>query len=173
MIGRPTDQEFAPFYATYVSLVPEDDVLGALRRQADEVRALAASIPPERHGYRYAPGKWTVREVFGHLGDGERVFGYRASCISRGEQAPLPRFDENAYVENARFDDAPLDELVDEFLHLRAANVASLQRLDDAGGRRIGTASERPISVRALAYIMAGHVRHHLGILRDRYGIGV
>jgi hypothetical protein len=171
MIQRPTDQEYAPFYQTYVSLVPEDDIVDVLQRQADELRSLAAWIPPDRHGHRYAPEKWSVREVFGHLGDGERVFGYRASCISRGEQAPLPRFDENAYVANAGFDRARLDDLVDEFLHLRAANLASLKRLNRAAWERVGTASERAISVRALAYIMAGHVRHHLAILRDRYGI--
>ena len=171
MAGRPAEHEYAPFYQTYVSLVPEDDILGVMARQADEVQAIAAAIPADRHAFRYAPEKWTVREVFGHLGDGERVFGYRASCISRGEQASLPRFDENAYVANAAFDRADLGALVDEFLHLRAANLASLARLDDAGWQRIGTASERQISVRALAYIMAGHVRHHLAILRERYGI--
>ncbi len=163
--------EYAPFYAGYVALVPEEDILAALEAQARDLRDLAARITPDRELFRYAPGKWSLRQVMGHLGDGERVFGYRAMCISRGEQAPLPSFDENLYVDAGRFEADTLAALTDEFLHLRAANLVLLRRLDETAWARVGTASGTPISVRALAYIMAGHVRHHLGILRERYGV--
>ena len=171
MIGRPEPDEYSAYNPAYVDAVPEDDILGVLGLQAAEFELLVSRIPASREHHRYADGKWSVREVVGHLGDGERVFGYRAVCISRGEQAALPKFDENRYVETAGFDEWPLPTLASEFLHLRAANVAALQRLDVTGWRRMGTASGKPCSVRALAYIMAGHVRHHVKILADRYGV--
>lgn len=169
--GRPADTEYATFYAGYVSLVPEDDAIGALERQVDELRALSASVPKDRETFRYAPDKWSVRQVVGHLTDGERVFGYRAFCISRGEQAPLPAFDENAYVAHSGYDGVPLGELVDELVSVRRGNLAALRRLAAADWTRLGTASGKPVSVRGLAYVMAGHPRHHLAILRERYGI--
>jgi len=169
--GRPADTEYAPFYAGYVSLVQEDDALAALERQLDELRALSVSIPKDRETYRYAPDKWSVRQVVGHVTDGERVFGYRAFCISRGEQAPLPSFDENAYVARSSYDSVPLGELVDELVAVRRTNLAALRRLTAAEWRGLGTASGKPVSVRALAYVMAGHPRHHLAILRERYGL--
>jgi hypothetical protein len=172
MTSRPTEQEYAPFYAGYVALVPEQDVLAALREQADVVRVLARAVPAERESFRYAHGKWTIRQVLGHLGDGERVFGYRAARFGRGDQTPLASFDENLYVANGRFETVALAALADEFLHLRAANLATLGRLDEAGWRAWGIASGSPVTVRALAYMMAGHVRHHLRILRERYGVG-
>lgn len=172
MTGRPSELEYAPFYAGYIALVGEDQVLPVLRAQPAEMVALARGLAADRETFAYAPGKWTVRQVLGHIGDAERVFGYRAFRFSRGDQAPLASFDENLYVANGRFEDAPLAALADEFLHLRAANVAVLERLDAAGWLAAGTASGRHVTVRALAYMMAGHVRHHLAILRERYGIG-
>lgn len=171
MTGRPADTEYAPFYAGYVAHVPEDDVMAVLRAQPGELAALAGAVPAEREGFAYAPGKWTVREVMGHLGDAERVFGYRAFRFGRGDQTPLASFDENLFVANGRFDAAPLEALLDEFVHLRSANLAALARLDAAGWRATGTASGALVSVRALAFIMAGHVRHHVRILRERYGL--
>ena len=171
-IERPRDTEFAPFYAGYVSLVPEGEVLDVLAAQPGEVGRLAASVPQARETHRYGPGKWSVREVLGHVTDGERVFGYRAFCISRGEQAPLPGFDEQDYVRTSGFDARPLAEIAREFALLREVNLGVLRRLSDTDWDRMGTASGTPVSVRALAYILGGHVRHHLGILRDRYGVG-
>jgi len=170
MVDRPTEAEYAPFYAGYVALVPEADILDVLERQVTEIRRLVAAVPREREGHRYEPGKWSVREVLGHIVDGERVFGYRAFCISRGEQAPLPSFDENRYVAAARFDATPLRELADELALVREANLAFLRRLGPEEWTRKGTASGKPVSVRALAWIMAGHPRHHLDVLRERYG---
>jgi hypothetical protein len=169
--GRPAETEYAHFYAGYVSLVSEDDALAALEQQLDELRLLLARVPVERETYRYAADKWSVRQVVGHLTDGERVFGYRAFCMSRGEQAPLPAFDENAYVAQSGYDGVPLPELVDELVTVRRANLAVLRRLGAEDWRRTGTASGKPISVRALAYVMVGHPRHHLAVLRGRYGI--
>jgi hypothetical protein len=169
---RPKANEYAPFYAGYVARVPEDDILSVLARQKHEIADLAASLPAAKEGFRYAEGKWSVREVLGHLIDGERVFGYRAFCISRGEQAALPGFDENQYVAAARADAIPLRELVAELGAVRDANLAFLLRLGDDDWTRVGTASGKPVSVRALAWIMAGHPRHHLAVLRERYDVG-
>jgi hypothetical protein len=168
---RPEPTEYAPFYAGYVGRVPEEDVVPVLQKQADEIVALARSLPAAKETFRYADGKWSIREVLGHLIDGERAFGYRAFCFSRGEQAPLPGFDENQYVAAAGADAIPLAELASEFAAVRASNLAFLRRLSTAEGARLGTASGKPISVRALAYIMAGHPRHHVAVLRERYGV--
>jgi uncharacterized damage-inducible protein DinB len=168
---RPTDAEFAPFYARYVALVPETDILAVLEQQVEEIRRLAVSVPPERETYRYAEGKWSIRQVLGHLVDGERVFGYRAFCFSRGEQAALPSFDENQYVAAARSEATPLRELADELALVRQSNLVLLRRLEPREWARVGSASGKPVTVRALAWIMAGHPRHHLQVLRERYGV--
>jgi hypothetical protein len=169
--GRPADSEYAPFYAGYVALVPETDIVRALEAQRQEIERLAGSVSLERERHRYADGKWTIREVIGHLVDGERVFGHRAFCISRGEQAPLPPFDENLYVRESGYDAVPLGELARELVSVRGANLAALARLNQAAWERRGTVSGRPVSVRALAYVMVGHVRHHAAVLRERYGV--
>jgi hypothetical protein len=166
---RPNESEYAPFYAGYVALVPETDILAVLEGQLAEVRPVAGAFSPGRETLRYAEGKWSVRQVLGHLVDAERVFGYRAFCFSRGEAAALPSFDENQYVAAASSDRIPLGDLVDELALVRQANLAFLRRLGEAGWAKVGTASGKPVSVRALAWIMAGHPRHHLRILRERY----
>ena len=169
--ARPAEGEYAPAYAGYVALVPETDILAVLDRQAAELRELVAPVPAALETFRYGEGKWSVREVFGHLVDGERVFGYRAFCISRGERAGLPSFDENEYVAQARCDAIPLRELVDELALVRESNLAFLRRLEPRGWELAGTASGKAITVRALAWVMAGHPRHHFRILRERYGL--
>lgn len=168
----PTETEYAPVYAGYVAAVPPGDVLDTLRAQAAQIHQLAATLTEERETFRYAPGKWSVREVVSHMIDAERVFGYRAFCISRGEAQSLPSFDENAYVDASDATARPLASLVDEFAHVRAANLDVFERLDEAAWQRMGVASGKPVSVRALAYITAGHAAHHLSILHERYGIG-
>jgi hypothetical protein len=169
--GRPAPGEFADFYAGYVARVPEDDILSVLAGQKQDLAELAARLPAAKEGFRYAAGKWSVREVVGHLIDGERVFGYRAFSFSRGEQAALPGFDEKQYVAAARADAIPLGELAGELSAVRDTNLAFLRRLGDDDWMRVGTASGHPVSVRALAWIMAGHPRHHLAVLRERYGV--
>ncbi len=171
MTTRPAEGEYAPYYAAYVALVPETDVLIALEEQIADIARLSSTVTGEREHFRYAEGKWSIREVIGHCIDGERVFGYRAFCISRGEQAPLPTFDENAYVAGSRYDERSVEELASEFALVRRSNLAMLRRLDNRAWQRMGTASSSPVSVRALAFIMAGHVRHHRAVLESRYGV--
>jgi hypothetical protein len=171
MLDRPETSEYAPFYAGYVGLVPERDPLAVLEAQPAELGRLAASVVRERETHRYAPGKWSVREIFGHLTDGERVFGYRAFCISRGDMASLPGFDENAYIAGSQYDERALAELASDFAALRETNLALLRRLAPDAWARTGTANGTAVTVRALAFIMAGHVRHHLGVLRSRYDV--
>jgi hypothetical protein len=168
---RPASEDYAPFFAGYVKLVPETDVLPVLALQGDEIRRLAGSIPAGREIFRYAPGKWSIREVLGHIGDAERVFGYRAFCIGRGDQASLPGFDENEYIQASGYDAVPVAELARDFAGLRGSNLALLGRLPAERWAQAGTANGNPVTVRALAYIMAGHVRHHLGVLKGRYGV--
>jgi len=127
---RPIETEYATFYRGYVGLVPETDIVGVLEPQVEEIRRLLASVPAEQEGYRYAEGKWSIRQVLGHLVDAERVFGYRAFCFSRGEPAALPPFDENQYVAAARSDSIPLRDLISELAVVRQANLVMLRRLD-------------------------------------------
>ena len=171
MTSRPAEREFAPHFRGYVSLVPESDILDSLEQQAGELTGLMGSVTPGRETYRYASGKWSIREVMGHLNDGERVFGYRAFCISRGETASLPGFDENRYVAESGYNDRPLADLVAEFVLLRKSNLSFLRRLPEVSWARMGTASGHPASVRAQAFIMVGHVRHHFNGLRANYGL--
>jgi hypothetical protein len=163
---------YAPFYENYVSRVGDEEVLAVLTEQPQRLREMAHSLGSGGETFRYAAGKWSVREVVGHLIDGERVFGYRALAISRGDDQPLPSFDEKAYIETAGYDRWPLANLLSEFEQLRAAHLAMFRRLDQDAWDRVGHAAGHPVSTRALAYIMAGHVRHHLGVLRERYGRG-
>jgi hypothetical protein len=170
---RPADDEYAPFYKTYVGLVPEDDVLPVLEAQRDQLLGIAASVPKDRETFRYAPGKWSIRELVGHMGDGERVFGYRAFCIGRGDQAAFPGFDQDEYMAAANYNEVALAELAADFAALRGSNLSVLRRLPAERWSQLGTASDARVSVRALAYVMAGHFRHHLAVLEDRYGLSV
>ncbi len=171
-IDRPAAGEYAPYFGRYISRVPEDDVLPVLERQRTELPAVFAGVTEDRGGFRYAPDKWSVRELLGHVIDTERIFAYRALCIARGETTPLPGFEQDDYVAHAGHDRWTLAELLEDFDRVRRSDLAMLSHLDEAAVRRLGTASGNPMSVRAIAYILAGHARHHLGVLADRYGIG-
>jgi hypothetical protein len=169
---RPVESEYAPYYQSYIGQVSESEILPVLRSQLDELDLLLGKVAPERETYRYAEGKWSIREIAGHLIDGERVFGYRAFCIARGESQNLPGFDQNEYILTAPYDRIELEDLLSEFRLVRLANIAMLRSLDESAWNRSGTANDNKITVRALAFIMAGHVRHHMGVLRERYGLG-
>ena len=172
MKHRPAESEYAPFYAGYVGqVIDSDDIVATLAAQRRQLAALPGAVPAEREVHRYADGKWSVREVVGHLGDAERTFGYRIFCFSRGERQPLPGFDENSYAARAGFDRRPLADLVPELLAMRDANLAMLRGLDDAGWEGSGVANNSAVTVRALAYVLAGHCKHHLGVLQERYGV--
>jgi hypothetical protein len=170
VVSRPEATEYAPFYANYIALVPDGDIVDVLEEQRRELVALLRDTSEEQGNTRHAPYTWSVKEVIGHITDAERVFGYRALCIARAEQTPLPGFDENAYVRSAGFDAYRLSDLVSEFDFLRRSHVCFFRGLNAAAAQRRGTANNAAVSVRALAYIIAGHTRHHHLILRKRLG---
>jgi hypothetical protein len=167
--SRPAPDEFAPYYGKYIEKVADGDVVEALKSQVGGTLGYLRSIPESRAGHRYAEGKWSIREVVGHLADAERIFAYRALRFARGDQTALPGFDENAFVANARFDDRTLASLVDEFAAVRAATIAQFDGFFPEEWVRCGSASGKVMSVRALAWVTAGHELHHLSILRERY----
>ncbi|HEV2146656.1 MAG TPA: DinB family protein [Longimicrobiaceae bacterium] len=169
----PAPDEYASFYAGYVALAAAGgDVPGLLAGQPAELRRLCEGLDEEGALARYAPGKWSVKEVVGHLADTERVYAYRALRVGRGDATPLAGFDENAYVAAAGSDRRPLAELLDDFQAARAATLALLRGMPEDAWERRGVANEAPVSTRSLAYVAAGHVRHHLELLRERYGLG-
>ena len=168
-VARPAAGEYAPFYAGYVAGVPDGDLLAILEGQAEETTALLAGISDQQSQHRYAPGKWTIREVLGHITDGERVFAYRALTFARGDAGPLPSFDENAWAAMSNAGRRTMKDLLAEYRAVRAATLALFRGFGDTEFARSGVASQNPITVRALAYIVAGHERHHLKILRERY----
>lgn len=168
-ISRPDRTESADYYFTYIDKVGDGDIVELLRRQESEFRTLLGAISDERSLHRYGPGKWSIREVLAHVNDTERLFVFRALWFARGLDLPLPSFDQDAALAAAAADARSWKSHVDEFASIRAATVAFFAHLpEDAWGRR-GTASGNPFTVRALAYISAGHVAHHAGLLRERY----
>lgn len=170
---RPASGEYPEFFERYVSLLTHDTVVPVLNAQASTMHDALSGLSDERAAWRYAPEKWTVREVLGHVVDTERVFGYRALAIARGETYSLPSFDENAYAAIARHDHAAIDQLAEEFATLRRSHVLMLSHLDEQAWSRRGIVNGNPMSTRAVAFIMAGHVRHHARILTERYGVVV
>jgi len=166
---RPGTQEFAPFYQTYVSLVPEEDLLAAMHSSLGEIMDMLDNIPADMADHAYADGKWTIRQLLQHIIDTERVFSYRALCISRGEMQQLPGFDENAYAHQADVSQRPLREMKEEFLALRQSVHLMFRGFNTEMLNRKGTASGEQVSVNALGYMCIGHVRHHFRVLRERY----
>lgn len=168
---RPSPAEYAPAHASYVALVPEDDVLSAMEQQSSAMQKVLASLDETKAAFRYGDGKWSVKEVIGHIADAERIIGYRALAVARGEEQSLPGFDENAYVANASFDDWKLGDLAEQYALVRRANIVFFKNLRPEVWDRRGTANAAPVSVRGLAYVIVGHERHHLQVLRERYGV--
>ena len=165
----PASDEYASYYQKYVALLPDGNVVLTLRQQLDSTRALLGGIDEAQAGSRYAPHKWSIKELVGHLIDTERVFAYRAMRFARNDQAPLSGFEQDDYVLNADFDSCTLADLSAEFEHLRRSNIHFFQGLSDEAWNRRGTANDAEVSVRALAYIIAGHEAHHVQILKTRY----
>ena|SRR5436305_11454996 len=166
---KPEANEYAPYYGRYIDLVPEEELVGAAERQGRETAALLAGIGEEKAAYRYAPDKWSIKEVVGHVTDAERVFAYRVMAIARGEQQPLPGFDEKEWMRYAGFDARPFADVVEDLTATRRATLALLRSLPADAWTRTGTASGNPVSARALAYTLLGHERHHVRVLRERY----
>ena len=167
--GRPAADEYASYYARYITLVPTDDLVTFSRGQIAEVTALFSSVSEERAGFAYAAGKWTFKEVLGHVIDTERVFQYRAMSIARKDPTPLPGFDQDVWNPNGGFNQCSLASLLDQWILVRKAFVAFLESLPADALLRMGRASDNPCSVRALCFIPPGHTAYHLGILKERY----
>ncbi|HRI02176.1 MAG TPA: DinB family protein [Pyrinomonadaceae bacterium] len=168
-MNRPETHEFAPYYNTYISLIEDNAVLPVLDAQTAEIRALLSDLPEEKGTYAYADGKWTIKQLLSHLIDGERIFAYRILRISRGDKTPIEGFEQDDYIETSNANNRSFADLLDEFDHERQANLLLVKNLTGEASLRMGTASNNPVSVRALVYIMAGHVKHHVAILQERY----
>jgi uncharacterized damage-inducible protein DinB len=166
---RPSETEYAPYYGRYIGLVPEGDVIEILSRQLEETLGLLGDIPESQAGHRYAPDKWSIKEVIGHVVDSERIFAYRALRFARNDKAAIEGFDQDEFARNSGFDERSLADLVEEFNHVRRANLLLFRSFADEALNRRGIASEVEVSVRALLYIIAGHERHHMEVLKSRY----
>lgn len=170
-VTRPTAEEYPPFYKKYVDRVPQKDLLTLLPKQVKTTTALLQEVTEKKALFRYAPEKWSIKEVVGHMADTERIMACRALRIARGDQTRLPGFDENMFVENAGFNRHPLGKLLENLEEARRSTVTIVEQLTTEMLKRQGSVSGHQISVRALVYIVAGHERHHVAVLKERYGV--
>jgi len=168
-LGRPDATEYAPYYGRYISLVPDGEILSILERQAATTSALLGGLSEAKGGHRYATGKWSIKEVVGHVIDTERVFAYRAAHFSRGDSAPLPSMDQEIWAAGAESSRRTLASLAEELAAVRAATIALVASLSPAQAVRRGIASGNEVTVRALAFLSAGHQEHHIRVLNERY----
>jgi len=168
-ISKPDTTEYLPYYGKYVSLVPDGNILTVLNKQMEETASLLNSIPESRSDFRYAPDKWSIKELVGHMIDSERIFAYRALRFARNDKTPLPGYEQDDYVSNASVDSCTLTDLASELKSVRQSTVFLFKHLDENAWIRRGLANDSEASVRALAHIIAGHELHHREILRSRY----
>jgi hypothetical protein len=168
-IAPPDPTEYAPYFGRYITLVGGHDIVAALQDQPRETLALLSGLSEAQGDYRYAADKWSIKEMLGHLIDTERVFAYRALRFARNDSTPLASFEQDGYVQWGNFSDRRLADLIEEFVAVRAATVWLFRGLSPEAWIRRGVASGNPVSVRALAYIVAGHELHHQRILREKY----
>ena len=168
-MNRPQPNEYPAWGETYISKV-ENNIFEILEEQILSIPALF-SANKEKENFAYAEGKWTLKEMLGHIIDCERVFAYRITAFARNEKQHLPGFDEDDYVLNARFDERNYEDMIEEFVALRKANLYLFRSLNAVELNRIGTASGREINVRSILFIAAGHIIHHIGVLKDRYHV--
>ncbi len=167
-VGRPQPHEYAPYYDRYISLVPGTDILGALESQRRQMLLLLSGRDESEGNLRYAPDKWSVKELLGHVCDTERIFAYRTLRISRGDRTPIEGFEQDDYVRNGPVR-AALAEIIDDYIAVRRSTLTLLRNLDEQAWTRRGIANKNEVSVRALAYTMAGHELHHRRILEEKY----
>ncbi|HUR36990.1 MAG TPA: DinB family protein [Terriglobales bacterium] len=168
---RPEPAEHAEYYSRYVNLVPEGDIVATLYEQMKRFAAYLRTIPESKGDHRYGADKWSIKEMLGHVNDGERIFAYRALRFARADENPLPGFEQDDYVRVAGHGRCSMADLIEEFELLRKANILMFKQLDEAAWKRVGTASGNKVSVRALAFILAGHVEHHIKMLKEKYGV--
>ncbi|MDE3137502.1 MAG: DinB family protein [Acidobacteriota bacterium] len=169
MIGRPEKTEVAPYYFTYIDRVPGDDPMPLVESQWEELSPLLSAISEEKSLHRYAPGKWSIRQLLNHVSDTERAFAFRALWFARGFPSPLPGYDQDIAASGAKADETPWAAHVEEFQRVRLATISLFKNMPPDAWMKTGIASDNPFSVRALAFIIAGHVTHHVAILRERY----
>lgn len=170
--GRPAADEFGEFFQGYVDKVESEDVVGFLDQQLQNFQTVFANTSEEAASQLHPPYTWSIKQVIGHLIDGEKIFGYRLHRIAVGDKTPLPGFDHEPYVENLSYDNVTLSELVKEFVALRQAHLLFMKRLPESAWQQKGTASDADFSVRGKAFVMGGHVQHHLVIMKKRLGNG-
>lgn len=168
---RPQLNEAASYYFKYIDLVPSDDIVAAMKLQLDGTVQFLKGISEEKSMGTYETGKWTIRQLWNHVNDGERLFAFRAFWFARGFHDALPSFEQDLAVQAARADETPWNQLIDEFKSLRSATISLFETLPAEAWTRSGVASDSPVSVRALAYIIAGHVAHHTQVLKEKYGL--
>jgi hypothetical protein len=168
-LSRPQPGEYAPYYDRYISQIPGNDILATLDDQRRQMLLLLSGRAEADGDIRYAPEKWTVKEVLGHVCDAERIFAYRALRISRNDPTPMESFDENEYARNSPFSSRPLSDLIEEYIAVRRATISLFRNLDEPAWSRRGVASKNEVTVRGLAYIIAGHELHHRKILEEKY----
>ena len=166
---RPQPNEAADYYSKYIDLIPSDEIVPTLQTQMGEFLELVGAISEEQSLHSYAPGKWTIRNLLNHVNDGERLFLYRAFWFARGFDDPLPSFEQDRAAAVAHANDVSWAELVEEFKNIRLSTLSFFKNLPDEAWSRSGVASDNPVTVRALAYIIAGHVAHHTNVLKERY----
>lgn len=169
MIGRPEANETAPYYFTYINQIPSDNILAELETQSEGMLVFLSGISDEQSLHRYAPEKWSIRQVLSHINDTERAFVFRALWFARGFDSPLPGFDQNIAIAAAGAEEISWARHVEEFRGIRMATLSLFRNMPPEGWTRTGVASGYPFTVRSLAYIIAGHAAHHAAILRDRY----
>jgi uncharacterized damage-inducible protein DinB len=166
---RPQKGDYADYYGKYIALVPSGDFLEFLEKQREDLLGLLSPLSDEQAEFRYAQDKWSIKEVVGHINDAERIFAYRLLRIARGDKTPLASFEQEPYIHTGKFSARKLKDLLDEFSAIRQATIALVRSLDDAAWQRRGTASQNEVTTTALAFIIAGHVRHHRNLLDERY----
>jgi uncharacterized damage-inducible protein DinB len=169
VIARPQAGEHAPYYERYISLIQDDDILSTLDRQRGQMVQMLCGLSEEEGEFRYAPEKWNVKEVLGHVCDSERVFAYRALRIARGDVTPMEGFEQDDYVKNGPFARHPIAEVIEDYIAVRRATISLLRNLDEEAWSRRGIANKNEVTVRALAYMIAGHELHHRRILEEKY----
>ncbi|GAC1625410.1 MAG: DinB family protein [Candidatus Acidiferrum sp.] len=167
--ARPGAGEYAEFHEKYISLIQGEDIVAVLEAHLRQTIAMFSGRSEREGDFRYAPGKWSVKDVLGHVADAERIFVYRALRMARGDQTPLPGFEQDDYVRTARAGERKLASIVEEFTDVRRASISLLRSFDAEAWQRRGVASNHEVTVRALAYITAGHELHHRRVLEERY----
>lgn len=169
IIARPESDEYSPYHVRYISLVPGNDILGTLESQRRQTLILLSGRDDREGDFRYAPDKWSAKEVLGHVCDTERIFAYRALRISRADRTPIEGYEQDDYIRNSPFDHRPIAEIIEDYIAVRRATLTLFRNLDEQSWMRRGIANNNEISVRALAYITAGHELHHRRILEEKY----